>query len=266
MIKKTLKFFINDYLSYGIRDVQRKIFPTAKQKKLIRKELELKKRRKIFFQSFIQKDDLCFDVGANVGNRVLPLLEIGAKVIAVEPQNICYSILKYRFGKKIEIVKKGLGERECFEDFYISDATVISSFSKEWINAVKNNRFSRQSWSKIVRVEMTTCDKLIEKYGLPKFIKIDVEGYELNVLKGLSSSVKLISFEYTVPEQVQRIAECLDQIHKNGSNIECNYSKGESMELELMDWIPVQRMKEYILTEKFIDSGFGDIYVQQING
>ena len=83
---------------------------------------------------------------------------------------------------------------------------------------------------------MTTLDKLIEKYGEPVFIKIDVEGFELEVLKGLTRPVKLLSYEYTVPEQIDRVIECMEQIQKVNPKIECNYSIGESMDFALEEW------------------------------
>jgi FkbM family methyltransferase len=261
-MKKALKLFLGDFLVYRIMDFKTKWFPNKEQKKRIKQELEEISKRKLFYGSFIKKNDLCFDVGTNVGNRIIPLLELGAKIVAVEPQESCYKILKHKFGKKIEIVTKGIGESEGVANFHISNVNTISSFSDEWINSVKNARFKDYSWAKVVKVEMTTLDKLIEKYSLPIFIKIDVEGYELDVLKGLTKPIKLISFEYTVPEQINKVIECIEQIEKNDANIECNYSIGESMVLALQVWQSVEKMKKYIITKEFIDSGFGDVYVR----
>lgn len=210
----------------------------------------------------MQKDDLVFDVGANNGNRVQPLLNLGTKVVAVEPQEECYKLLKAKFGKKIEIVTMGLGEAEGVKDFYVADTSIISSFSTEWIDSVKNDRFKKNSWAPPIKVQLTTLDKLIEKYGVPRFIKIDVEGYELEVLKGLSSPIEIISFEYTVPEQVNKIIDCLSQIEKNSGKIECNYSIGESMNLTLNNWYALNDFKQLVTSKEFIDTGFGDIYVR----
>src|SRR5476651_1648081 len=111
-------------------------------------------------------------------------------------------------------------------------------------------------------MEMTTLDNLIKQYGAPDFLKIDVEGYESEVLKGLHSPVNMISFEYTTPELTEKAVECIDLIEAVNKNIECNYCVGESMELALEKWLPVSKMKEHVLSKQFIDTAFGDIYVR----
>jgi hypothetical protein len=108
---------------------------------------------------------------------------------------------------------------------------------------------------------MTTLDALIRKYGVPHFIKIDVEGYELEVLKGLSSPVNYISFEYMVPECSQNAIDCIKQIMKIDGDRRFNYSVGESMELFFPKWLTAEKMIEHIYSKVFQDSGFGDIYV-----
>ena len=227
-----------------------------------KKHKEQINKRMLFYSSFVDKNELCFDIGANIGNRVRPLLNIGAKIIAVEPQQKCIRVLEYKFGENIEIVPKGIGTKESVKDFYIANEHTSSSFSEKWIDSVKNDRFKKYNWNKIVKVEMTTLDKLIEKYGLPVFIKIDVEGYELEALKGLTKPIKMISFEYTIPEQIDNIMQCVEQIELNDSNIECNYSIGESMTFEYENWVTVEQLRTIVGTKEFINTSFGDVYVR----
>ncbi|MDB5143939.1 MAG: methyltransferase, FkbM family [Mucilaginibacter sp.] len=219
-----MKFALKKILGPNFTSKVREWFPSEVQKK---SELRETERKSAFYSLFIKRDEICFGVGANIGNRIKPLLLIGAKVVAIEPQEKCYRFLNRKYGKKIILVRKGLGESESIKKFHLSDDSTISSFPDEWINAVKQtHRFKEKKWNKEVLVEMTTADKLIEKYGKPSFIKIDVEGYELEVLKGLTFPVKMVSFEYTVPEQPDRAIMCINQIEKSNKNIECNYSIG----------------------------------------
>ncbi len=228
-------------------------------------------KRLFFYRQFVNKNDLCFDVGANVGNRVETLLKIGAKVIAVEPQEKCCKVLNSQFGNEITIINKGLGEKECMKKFHICDSSEFglspfSSFSDEWINACsKEERFDKSySWDKTIEIEMTTLDKLIENYGMPSFIKIDVEGYEFEVLQGLTHPIAMISFEYTIPEQTNKIEQCIKIVEKFNPNICCNFSIGESMEWALTNWVSVPEFLKLIENKDFITTSQGDIYLKQI--
>lgn len=222
---------------------------------------ELSKKIK-FYRGFVSAGDLCFDVGANYGNRTEPLLKIGASVLAVEPQETCYEYLQLRFGNNIKLVTKGLCETVCVRKFHIADSSVISSFSDEWIDSVKKDRFRAHSWDKTIEVEMTTLDNLIEEFGLPTFIKIDVEGYELEVLRGLSHPINMISFEYTVPEQAAKVEECTMTVEKINANFLCNFSVRESMKWALADWLYVSDFLKFIKTDDFVKTRFGDIYLK----
>lgn len=230
-------------------------------------EKEATENRKEFYSQFLKKGELYYDVGANLGNRIEPVLKIGAKVVAIEPQETCYKFLEKKYGSRIQLVKKGLGEKEEVKEFFMSGSHTISSFSRNWIESVKKSgRFSQYKWDKKKLIEIITLDGLIEKYGTPKFIKIDVEGYELEVLKGLSKPVNFISFEYTVPEQTSLAISCIEQISKIAAgHIECNYSKGESMKWANESWLSADGMIAFIKSEKFEKPGFGDIYVRLAN-
>lgn len=258
-LKQSAKALLGDVLVYRLNEWKNRISPDQYHIKE-KKDLGM---RKAFYAQFVGKDDLCFDVGANVGNRVSPLLDLGARVVAVEPQRFCQKVLKMKFGNRIEIVPKGLGEKEEIKEFFISDASYLSSFSKTWIDSVKKDRFKENTWNTVLKVQMTTLDKLIGVYGMPAFIKIDVEGYELEVLMGLTQPVGMISLEYTTPEQTDRALNCIKRIQSINPGIECNYSIGESMHFAMDRFIAADEMLRLIERQEFIDTGFGDLYIRQ---
>lgn len=258
-LKNKIKHLIGDDTIYIIKDIKNKVIPSH----LYKKELEEDAVRKVFYSKFILKGDIFFDVGANVGNRVLPLLELGAKVFAFEPQKSCRNILKWRFGGKITVIPKALGENEDEKNLHVSNFSGISSISTDWINSVKDTRFKNYEWGAVEKVQITTLDKAIKTYGVPKFIKIDVEGYELEVLKGLSQPIDIISFEYTTPEQTDKAIACIKRISLLDKNIECNYSIGESMKFSLTKWVKVEEMLSIVNSKSFIDTNFGDIYLRK---
>lgn len=220
-------------------------------------------RRKAFYSSFIKENDLCYDVGANVGNRVAIFLDLGAKVIAIEPQSKCAGILTEKFKNRIEIVQKGLGAKEEIKHFYISSNSTLSTFDADWIEEVKENRFEGNSWNEVQTIPVTTLDKIIEKHGIPHFIKIDVEGFELEVLKGLNTAVNFISIEYAMPERLNNTVACLQKLKTLSGSSKCNYSIGESMKWALAEWLPIEEMITHINTPAFLATNFGDIYISK---
>ena len=257
-----MKTALKSLLGENIISKIRTLFPSKVQREITRAVKEDATGRSRFYGSFVSKGDICFDVGANLGNRIAPLLLLGCSVVAVEPQEVCYKYLQKKFGSKIKLVTKGLGKTDSVQKFYLSNGPVLSSFSEEWIDAVKSTRSQEYNWDNSVDVEMTTADKLIAQYGLPSFIKIDVEGYELEVLKGLSYAIKMISFEYTVPQQAEKPAQCIDRILSVNKNIECNYCVAETMEFASHKWLTAEEMKQFIATDEFIETSWGDIYVR----
>ena len=215
-----------------------------------------------FYSAFLSQGDLVFDVGANVGNRIQVFLELGCEVIAIEPQEECIIELKKKFGSAIKIIEKGLGEKEEKKTLFISDANTISSLSEEWIESVKTSRFKNHEWNKSVEIELTTLDNLITEFGIPKFCKIDVEGFELEVLKGLHQPIPLMSLEYTVPEQTGKLIECVQYCNQLNQESKFNYSVEEKMKLELEEFLPYEQFLALIQEKRFQKTGFGDIYVK----
>jgi hypothetical protein len=89
-----LLILINMNLIRTFKAVKREFLPSKEGMMAVKKYVD-------FYGKFVKADDLCFDVGANIGNRVGPLLRLGAKVVAVEPQKKYHRMLKYKYGCKI---------------------------------------------------------------------------------------------------------------------------------------------------------------------
>jgi len=230
------------------------------------KQNAIRKKRLNFYSQFIKSGDLCFDIGANVGNRIDVFLELGAKVVTVEPQESCLKVLRdrYQSNPHVEIVSKGVAAREGTIALWICDEiSTISSMSDRWRSAViESGRFASYHWHKKTLIPVTTLDVLIQQYGVPKFCKIDVEGFEYEVLKGLSQPIPFLSFEFTYPEYFAQAKACMSYLCLL-DKVEFNLSVGESMSLLFPHWVTQEEIEKKIelLENKIV---FGDIYVHHI--
>ena len=216
-----------------------------------------------FYSQFVPAGGICFDVGANVGNRVKVFLKLGAKVVAVEPQRECQKVLASLFSAKagFTLVPKAVGAEEGSAEIAIADVSTVSSMSQEWIEKVQSTgKFGEVQWSKKRVVPVTTLDLLIATHGVPDFIKIDVEGYEYQVIRGLSQPVKSLSLEFT-PEFLDSTLECIEHLARLG-DIRVNYALGETMALSSKEWLSVPEGNRILEAFRDRQDVFGDVYVR----
>ncbi|MGZ4882135.1 MAG: FkbM family methyltransferase [Halobacteriota archaeon] len=210
-----------------------------------------------FFSQFISPGDLCFDIGANRGYKTKIFLELGANVVAVEPQEACIPYLeRLSTIAPLHIIPKGVGDSEGKELFYIcKDTHTISTCSEEW----QTGRFAAWKWNERKLIPVTTLDTLISEFGVPTFCKIDVEGFENRVLQGLSQPLPYISFEFT-KEFIDQTDFCIDYLVALGHRY-FNYTKGDSMALSCQTWITPEELKRELHSTKDPLSQ-GDVYVK----
>jgi FkbM family methyltransferase len=214
----------------------------------------------MILDEIIKDKKLVFDIGSNVGAKAEIYLSYGVKVICVEPQKECLSCLYTKFkDKNVEIVPYALSSDGSVKKFRISNASTLSTFSDTFIERTSKERFKNYTWEDPINVETRTLDYLIDKYGIPDFCKIDVEGCEKEVLSGLSYPIPYLSFEYT-PELHDVAQECLSLIDSLGGYV-FNYSEGESLEFSDTVWRGKEDFDNYLISTK--DSIiFGDIYAK----
>jgi FkbM family methyltransferase len=182
---------------------------------------------KFLLAEFIKRSDLAFDVGANIGARTELMLSLGARVVAFEPQPICAREVRARGGKRLTVVDSAVGSTVGAAKLFLTSATALASLKPDWQRCEERG---------IITVPVTTLDVEIAKYGMPAFCKIDVEGFEIEVLKGLSSPISALSLEYHCDERgVAKITECLNLLSKLGA-YEFNLTGSEEAKWLLDHW------------------------------
>jgi len=181
----------------------------------------------------VQPGGLSFDIGANVGNRVELFVEIGSRVVAVAPQPECARTLGLRFGSdpRFTLLQVAVGDEPGSARLRLSTSPVLASMSPRFIEATTGSgRFAHDHWlDDTVDVRVTTLDHLIAVFGVPDFIKIDIEGAEPQALAGLTVEVPALSFEFAC-ELTDHAASCVQHLANSGS-YDFALSEGESHDL-----------------------------------
>lgn len=225
------------------------------------------RRRRAFYGQFMKAGSICFDVGAHLGDRIRTWRHLGAQVIAVEPQPACLAVLRRLYGSDpaVTLLPSALGAKPGRATLQISDATpTVSTLSTDWIREVQaDRRFASVRWNAEVEVEVTTLDRLIALHGQPAFVKIDVEGFELDVLQGLSAPVPALSFEY-LGVVAGRAVACVQRLGGLG-NYEFRTSSVETTRWAQDHWMDATETIAWLRALPLM-SRSGDVYARLQNG
>ena len=217
-----------------------------------------------FYRRFIRAGDLCFDVGAHVGSRTAAWTRLGARTVAIEPLPHCARLLRLLYGRRrdVEVVEAALGPVEGRTELLVYDREpTIATISAAWATRMQRERpgFAGVRWNRSVSVGVTTLDALVARYGEPAFCKIDVEGYDFEVLRGLSRPLRALSFE-CVPPAADLALACMDRLLALG-RYEFNFSYGESMRLHSPTWGSRDDLAP-LLRSLPADGPCGDVYAR----
>lgn len=229
----------------GIHDLGRRI---ADKKWILARDRQIDFYRRLLPE--LRSGDLIFDVGANEGSKTDLFLRMGARVVAIEPDETNQLILQERFvkfrlaRKPVIIVGKAVSDKKTMESMWIDGpGSAVNTLSQKWATTLRGNK-ARHTYGHcgldfVQRrtVETTTLEELIAMYGCPIFIKIDVEGYELNVIRGLQRPVPYLSFEVNLPEFLQEGAQCVGLLGSLAVSSKFNYAVDCERGFSLERWL-----------------------------
>jgi FkbM family methyltransferase len=212
--------------------------------------------KKKFYGQFIKRGDLCFDIGANIGERTKIFSQLGGRVVSFEPSPHCFNHLVHTFKSNplVTILPYALGAFTGKTTLnYCRTQSELSTLNPELI-------LQSEKWENI-SVSIITLDNAIKFFGRPDFCKIDVEGYEAEVLKGLHTSIPSLSIEY-LPVYKKSALSAISILGGIGS-YEYNYSIGESFVFSLDKWATVNEIIS-IIHDIPMDDPSGDIYARLV--
>jgi len=161
---------------------------------------------------------ICFDIGANVGAWALKNVDLYDKIISVEADESTFIKIQNNVtnnnnnNKIIPLNYAVCDSTDEYIKFYKCDSDVLSTLNKDWLNGGKS-RF-HLNYTEIL-CKTISIDKLIDLYGMPELIKIDVEQGEFDCIKSLTKKVNQLCFEWA-SEFFDISLNCLNYLYKLG--------------------------------------------------
>jgi len=216
-----------------------------------------------FYAAILKPGNLVFDIGANTGAYADVLESFGTRVIAVEPNADCVRHIEITYPeRRIQTILAAVGPKNGLLPINISDQfDDMSTVSTDWVEGDRERRGpeAERIWNRTAIVPCITLDTLIDAFGMPQYIKIDIEGYESTVLDGLSRQPPLLSFEFHSFDPDGALACLRKSVFSPSSGL--NITQEAGTQFELASWTDREGMERIIGDLKTRDT-YRDVYVR----
>lgn len=211
-----------------------------------------------FYAPFIRQGDLVFDVGAHVGRYSEIFTDLGGKVVSVEPNpRCCEQLRRLAQVRDIYVEPCAAGDVPGKLKLRICEDSVLSTVAEDYYQQAQKAPIHKDArWLEAVDVDVVTLDQLADRYGIPAFVKIDAEGYDDHVLRGMSFRPRALTFEYAhiLPEVAAR---CLaTPVLSNGYVF--NFSPGLALKYVSEDWMSGEEVLKR-LSDSVGNEAYGDV-------
>ena len=168
-------------------------------------------------------EDLIYDVGMHNGDDTALYLEHGFRVVAIEANPVLAELGAKRFALelaagRLEILNVGVGARDGVADFWVNDE------NDEYSSFVREVGCRNGSPCHSVQVRRVPFGRILERHGVPYYLKVDIERADVHCLRGLERadlpryvSVEAHSLEYLciLSELGYDRFKCVDQLSHN---------------------------------------------------
>lgn len=218
----------------------------------------------------LKPGDVCLDVGANIGlytYKMSKLVKKKGKVLSFEPVNIAYKqikLIKKKYNlNNCKIFNFALGHQKKDTEMLIPIKNNLPQLGFSHVNTIKyqsNNThsykykksfFYKMNFGYKQKTKIELIDFIIPRYKLKKidYIKIDVEGYEINVIKGAFKTIK--KYRPIIQSEIFYSKKNQTKMFKFFKSIEYCFFYPENKKLiQIHNWKTIRKVSNYYLIPK----------------